>query len=376
MVARTLTTWSGGIVLAGALCLPASGEAQTLPMAPNGVVVPALPGAKPASVNPPVSGSPEEILRQMQQAQERLSGLNTLPPPPVRGVGTPTPAAAGATPSESVRAVAPVPPAPTVSDVHRAERRLARLKSEVHVDEVAASGVVTATAASHVRARIVFPYLESSIYEVYAAPERMTAIELAPGEHLTTENERPKAADTVQWMADAVTAGEGAEKRTIILVKPLVSGIETNLLIPTNKHVYDLLLRSESEAYMPLVGFSYPYEEAAATEAKLTAQIEAEAARTPLAVPPEKLMFRYRIEGSKVLWRPLRVFDDGTRTYLEMPPEMTSGEAPAFFVMEGTTPLLVNYRVKGDWYIVDRLFEHAQLRIGKKTAVDIYRGKT
>ena len=45
-------------------------------------------------------------------------------------------------------------------------------------------------------------------------------------------------------------------------------------------------------------------------------------------------------------------------------------------MMEGDTPLLVNYRVKGDYYIVDRLFEHAQLRVGSRSAVDIYRDKT
>jgi type IV secretion system protein VirB9 len=27
---------------------------------------------------------------------------------------------------------------------------------------------------------------------------------------------------------------------------------------------------------------------------------------------------------------------------------------------------LVNYRVKGDWYIVDRLFDRAELRLGQK----------
>jgi type IV secretory pathway VirB9-like protein len=39
--------------------------------------------------------------------------------------------------------------------------------------------------------------------------------------------------------------------------------------------------------------------------------------------------------------------------------------------MEGKTPMLVNYRVKHSLYIVDRLFDRAQLRIGPKTAVDI-----
>jgi type IV secretion system protein VirB9 len=274
------------------------------------------------------------------------------------------------------KSLSAVPPAPTLADVRRAERRLARLRSQLAADEVAEAGLVKASASSQVRSRIVFPYLESSIYEIYAAPDRMTAIELQPGEHLTTENERPKAADTVQWMADTVTAGEGAEKRTIILVKPIVTGVETNMLIPTNKHVYHLLLRSESETYMPLVGFSYPFDEAKARDEKAAAEAHLEDSRERISVPPEQLTFHYKIKGAHVVWRPVRVFDDGTKTYIEMPAETRVWESPALFVMEGSTPLLVNYRVKGDYYIVDRLFEHAQLRVGTKTAVDIYRGRT
>jgi type IV secretion system protein VirB9 len=204
----------------------------------------------------------------------------------------------------------------------------------------------------------------------------MTAIELQAGEHLTTDNERPKAADTVQWIADAMTAGEGAEKRTIILVKPIVTGVETNMLIPTNKHVYHLLLRSDTQVYMPLVGFNYPFDEAKAKDEAAAAEAKVEESREKVTVPPEKLAFNYRIKGSRVIWKPVRVFDDGTKTYIEMAPEVQSWEAPALFVMEGDTPLLVNYRMKGDYYIVDRLFEHAQLRVGNRSAVDIYRDKT
>jgi len=43
------------------------------------------------------------------------------------------------------------------------------------------------------------------------------------------------------------------------------------------------------------------------------------------------------------------------------------GEAPPLFVVssEGETQL-VNYRVKGRYYVVDRLFARAELRLGEK----------
>jgi type IV secretion system protein VirB9 len=96
-----------------------------------------------------------------------------------------------------------------------------------------------------------------------------------------------------------------------------------------------------------------------------------------VAVAPNAMNFNYKVRnvrGNHVVWAPLRVFDDGSKTYLQMPPEMRSWEAPALFVMEDKkTPLLVNYRVRGDYYIVDRLFEHAQLRVGANQVVDVDR---
>lgn len=50
---------------------------------------------------------------------------------------------------------------------------------------------------------------------------------------------------------------------------------------------------------------------------------------------------------------------------------MKSGEAPALFVKEGKELMLVNYRVKNNYYIVDRLFDEAELRCGPKEVIVI-----
>jgi len=60
------------------------------------------------------------------------------------------------------------------------------------------------------------------------------------------------------------------------------------------------------------------------------------------------------------------VFDDGLKTYLKMPETMVADEAPVLFIKDGKKLLLVNYRVKNGYYIVDRLFKEAVLRVGKK----------
>lgn len=157
----------------------------------------------------------------------------------------------------------------------------------------------------------------------------------------------------------------------MLIVKPLEAGLETNMTITTNRRLYSVILKSSEQTYMPLVGWLYP-QDAARERANQAASAEAtEEESQILAVPPDELNFNCTISGSEVAWRPLRAYDDGSKTYLQMSPDMQSYDAPAVFVMQGKTPLLVNYRLKHSIYIIDRLFDRAQLRIGPKTAVEI-----
>ena len=82
----------------------------------------------------------------------------------------------------------------------------------------------------------------------------------------------------------------------------------------------------------------------------------------------DNLNFRYEIKGDNPYWRPLRAFDDGHKVFIQFPARLDQGEAPPLFVMgrKGKSQL-VNYRVKGAYYIVDRLFKTAELRLGEKT---------
>ena len=49
---------------------------------------------------------------------------------------------------------------------------------------------------------------------------------------------------------------------------------------------------------------------------------------------------------------------------------MAEGEAPALFVLSDSGEAqIVNFRTKGQFYVVDRTFELAQLRMGEKDPV-------
>jgi type IV secretion system protein VirB9 len=63
---------------------------------------------------------------------------------------------------------------------------------------------------------------------------------------------------------------------------------------------------------------------------------------------------------------PTRVFDDGQRTWIEMPEAVASSDLPPLFVITGEGAELVNYRVQGRRYMVDRIFDVAELRLGTR----------
>jgi len=81
----------------------------------------------------------------------------------------------------------------------------------------------------------------------------------------------------------------------------------------------------------------------------------------------ERLNFGYAIEGDRPSWRPIRAFDDGRQVFIQFPPSLATGEAPPLFVIGASGRAeLVNYRLRGHFYVVDELFSAAELRLGEK----------
>jgi type IV secretion system protein VirB9 len=87
------------------------------------------------------------------------------------------------------------------------------------------------------------------------------------------------------------------------------------------------------------------------------------------------LNFNYAIQVTEghPLWTPTQVFDDGRRTFVRFPPAMLVREAPALFVLRDKDTQLVNYRMKNDFYVIDRLIDSAELRVGMGEIVRVYR---
>ncbi|WP_315807208.1 MULTISPECIES: P-type conjugative transfer protein TrbG [unclassified Bradyrhizobium] len=204
----------------------------------------------------------------------------------------------------------------------------------------------------------IYAYSPGAIYQVYAAPGQITDIALEPGEQLTGSG--PVAAgDTVRWVVGDTESGAGDTRCVHILVKPTRAGIETNLVVNTDRRTYLIELRAREKPYMPAVAWYYP--ESHAVQAALVVL-------KPVLPDPAQRRFRYRMEGDRPPWRPVTVYDDGRKVYVEFSPGIVQGEMPPLFVTGSDgKPEIVNYRAYGNVLIVDRLFAAAELRLGGDT---------
>ncbi|RUX04344.1 P-type conjugative transfer protein TrbG [Mesorhizobium sp. M8A.F.Ca.ET.059.01.1.1] len=217
------------------------------------------------------------------------------------------------------------------------------------------------TRYGYVNAVQVYPFTAGALYQLYAAPERVTDIALQPGEKLTSVS----AGDTVRWVIGDTVSGIGENQRTHVLVKPFAPGLSTNLVIATERRTYHLQLQSTEKTAMAAISWTYSEDQIIALRQR---NAQADAA-TPVAsnVALENIRFRYSISGDTPPWRPTRVFDDGSKVYVEFPQRIDQGDAPPLFIVgtDGNNQL-VNYRMRGNYYIVDRLFAAAELRLGAK----------
>lgn len=233
---------------------------------------------------------------------------------------------------------------------------------QARVDAANTAARIEPTRAAYLNAVQIFPFSDGALYQVYAAPGEITDIALETGEQLVGSG--PVAAgDTVRWVIGNTESGSGASKRAHILLKPTQAGLTTNLVINTDRRTYHLELRAVEKTYMASVSWSYPLDQLIVIKGQnKVAEMEA-----PLAagIDVTMLNFRYQLEGDNPAWRPVRAFDDGRQVFIAFPSGIAQGEMPPLWIIgpQGDGQL-VNYRVRGTYMIVDRLFAAAELRLG------------
>ncbi len=249
---------------------------------------------------------------------------------------------------------------------HASLRTAAGKQPAAVVQEANAKATSSPDPAGYYNAIMVFDYAPGVLFRIYTAPLRFTAIQLQPGEKVLG---KVVIGDNIRWATALGKSQAGQVEQFIVYVKPTRPDLSTTMTINTDRRSYFLELTSWPNDYMVAVAWRYPQDEVAQIEAAAAQQDAADKAITATLVRLDAANFAYsiKVEKGRPMWTPLQAFDDGTRTFIRFPVAMLKREAPAFFVLDATGQVqIVNVRVKNEYYIVDRLFERAELRVGQQ----------
>ena len=272
-------------------------------------------------------------------------------------------------------------PAP---DARARDESQAALTREVAVGWSRRTGPVTLGQGG----RVVTTFGEA-IPTALCSPLTVCYIELEPGEQLT---DTPSVGDSVRWQVVPKVQGRPPAERVVIEIKPAQDAVETNLVIPTDRRLYSIALVNDPEHHTPILAFRWPDSEARAVaegiERRQAEELAAQEARraeaasraaitaTELArsgVPTESgpraaelLDFRFQVSGDAP-FRPVRVFSDGARTYIDLHPRYR-GPLPAIVAgkAEGNAALNTRVSASGSRLVADRVVTDVWLQSGKK----------
>jgi type IV secretion system protein TrbG len=214
--------------------------------------------------------------------------------------------------------------------------------------------------------RVLYPYdLTNRPPALICAPLHVTDLTLATGETVTDV----ATGDSERWLIQIAGSGDLQNPLPHVLIKPKDAPISSNLVIMTNRRTYRLnLLARRTENFTQAAGFYFPKDLLLASEqTKKLAADPPENQKQPELIADlakKELNLSYSISGPNVPWKPIRAFDDGAHTYIQMAAGMKATDAPALLVAGPAGDGLANYRIAGNYYIVDRLFDQAVLLAG------------
>jgi type IV secretion system protein TrbG len=214
---------------------------------------------------------------------------------------------------------------------------------------------------------VVFVFGEAEP-SIVCAVMQVCDVALQPGEQVSSVN----LGDSVRWLVEPAISGTGPYSIQHLVIKPLDVGLDTSLVVTTNLRTYHMRLRSHRTDFMPSVSFTYPEEAAAKWAALRRMQVQERQVKT---IPETgeylgDLDFNYAVTGNAP-WKPVRVYNDGKKTIIEMPKTMSQTEAPTLLSLldsgsafKKDQQVMLNYRLQGNRYIVDAVFDKAMLVAG------------
>jgi type IV secretion system protein TrbG len=216
----------------------------------------------------------------------------------------------------------------------------------------------------YINSIMVFNYMPGALYQIYCAPLSVTDIQLQIGEGVISV----AAGDTLRWQVSKTYSGVGAMKEEHLLVKPTEEDLKNSLVITTTKRTYHLMLHSTDKTYMASVEWRYPDDNSFVQRFDSGHTDKIKAIEQGLNLGDLDFDYKiYMVKGKQPTWLPTMIFNDGKKTYVQFPNNMQ--EAPTLFVGNARRARAANYRVRGDYYIIDKVVQQIQLRSGQQNQV-------
>jgi type IV secretion system protein VirB9 len=216
-----------------------------------------------------------------------------------------------------------------------------------------------------------YDYNEYKQYPVVCKILSLSVIQLENGE---VPIGVPYLSDTLRWeiTGEVWNTADGLSVQ-LIMIKPLESGLTTNMILVTNQRIYQFVLNSTRDSYMPMVKFRYANTQQKFITAE-TLQRETEPRNSKREDQDQYTSYNYRIVSGwaisgwfKPVWKPVEAWDDGQKTYIRLPRGVLQNEYPTVFE---NSRYIINYRVSENVMVLDKLISEVTLRLnGKRVRV-------
>lgn len=221
----------------------------------------------------------------------------------------------------------------------------------------------------------VYNYNKYKQFEINTKVGYVTDVQLRPGEVV----QKIASGNTTQWQVD-VDIIDGVQH---VYIKPMVSGIRTNMIINTDQRSYRFLVNSTDEMEYVVV-FNFAELD---REAQLKAEAEALAAQQARLDNLKRLQnthfnTNYKViktKNVKTAYVPKNIFDDGQKTYIEVSDLALRDNLPLVYSYDDWEKgklQLVNYRLKNNVIEIDKVVNKMRIMFSQNSYFDVQNKNT
>ena len=238
------------------------------------------------------------------------------------------------------------------------------------------SNIITGKQEAVKRTSTIFNYAEDNVYEIYTKADFITTIKLEADEDILYI----VGGNTEAFLIDQTRGGKDGS--SLVYIKPLFEDLDTNIVITTDKRVYFFYVKTSKTIFNSMVRFQYPYEREIVAYAneialnKINSPAPAEVKKNETLpnismIGNEKIDLKYNIKSNNAI-APDLVYNNGLKTYVRLKKGIQ--EMPILEVIGAdgkveTVNMRVDERDGYKFFIIDKIVNKGQLKLGKETAV-------